>query len=95
MGTAYDAIHTDAEYARIDCGISNPGYFTEKVYYLRGDVNGNNNVSIADVTALIDNLLSGDPSAINIEAADCNQDSNVSIADVTALIDYLLSGQWP
>lgn len=61
---------------------------------IRGDVNGDNNVSIADVTALIDYLLSGNADGINLNNADCNQDTNVSIADVTALIDYLLSGTW-
>ncbi|MBO4870354.1 MAG: leucine-rich repeat protein [Muribaculaceae bacterium] len=58
---------------------------------LRGDVNGDGNVTIADVTALIDILLSGTTAPA---AADCNQDNSVSIADVTALIDYLLSGSW-
>ena len=29
MGTTYDADHTDAEYAHIDGGPENPGYFTE------------------------------------------------------------------
>ena len=61
---------------------------------LRGDVNGDESVNIADVTALIDYLLSGDASGINLEAADCKQDASVNIADVTALIDYLLSGSW-
>ncbi|MBQ6078894.1 MAG: dockerin type I repeat-containing protein [Muribaculaceae bacterium] len=61
---------------------------------LRGDVNLDNNVSIADVTALIDYLLSHDATNISVENADCNLDENVSIADVTALIDYLLSHQW-
>jgi hypothetical protein len=60
----------------------------------RGDVNGDGEVTISDVTALIDYLLSGDASAINTDAADCNQDNGVSIADVTVLIDYLLSGTW-
>ena len=60
----------------------------------RGDVNKDNNVTIADVTALIDYLLSGDASGINLVAADCNLDNSVTIADVTALIDYLLSGSW-
>ena len=58
---------------------------------LVGDVNGDNNVSIADVTALIDYLLGGNVT-INAEAADVNGDTNVTIADVTALIDMLLSG---
>ena len=57
--------------------------------FIVGDVNGDNNVSIADVTALIDKLLSG--SAL-IPAADVNNDGDMSIADVTALIDKLLSG---
>ena len=60
--------------------------------FIRGDVNGDGHVSIADVSALIDALLSGEtPPA----GADCNQSGNVSIADVSSLIDYLLSGQWP
>lgn len=62
--------------------------------FIRGDVNNDNSVSIGDVTALIDYLLSGDESGINISAADCNQDNGVSIGDVTALIDFLLSGSW-
>lgn len=56
-----------------------------------GDVNHDNTVSIADVTALIDYLLSGNGNACTI-CADVNGDQAVSIADVTALIDKLLSG---
>ena len=92
MGTVYDPNHTDAEYARIDGGQSNPGYFTAKPTTQRGDVNGDGSVNIADVTSLIDYLLSGTTAPA---AADCNQDNSVNIADVTTLIDYLLGGQWP
>ena len=60
----------------------------------RGDVNEDGLVNIADVTALIDYLLSGNPDDINLDNADCDQDENVNIADVTVLIDYLLSGSW-
>ena len=60
----------------------------------RGDVNGDSNVNISDVTALIDYLLSGNASGVNVSAADCNQDGSVNISDVTGLIDYLLSGTW-
>ena len=56
----------------------------------RGDVNHDGNITIADVTTLIDYLLSND-SAIPAEA-DVNDDGSASIADVTALIDYLLNG---
>ena len=62
---------------------------------LVGDVNRDGIVSIGDVTALIDYLLGGDESAIDVEAADVNHDTNVSIGDVTALIDVLLSGDAP
>ena len=61
---------------------------------LRGDVNCDGQVKISDVTALIDYMLSGDASAIDLQAADCNEDGDVKISDVTALINYLLSGQW-
>ena len=61
---------------------------------LRGDVNLDKVVNIADVTALIDYLLSGSTDGISVENANCNQDEGVNIADVTALIDFLLSGNW-
>ena len=57
-----------------------------------GDVNMDGDVSVADVTALIDYLLSGDASGIDLAAADVDGDSHVAIADVTALIDNLLAG---
>ena len=62
---------------------------------LRGDVNEDSVVTISDVTALIDYLLSGDTDHINLENADCNLSNDISISDVTTLIDRLLSGNWP
>jgi hypothetical protein len=59
----------------------------------RGDANGDNNVDISDVTALIDYLLGGNGN-INVTGADSNKDGDVDISDVTALIDYLLAGTW-
>jgi len=53
-----------------------------------GDVNGDGQVTIADVTALIDSLLSG--VEVPTHVADVNGDGLVTIADVTALIDQLL-----
>ena len=59
--------------------------------FINADVNKDNVVNIADVTALIDYLLGADATNINLDAADVNGDETVNIADVTALIDMLLS----
>lgn len=65
-----------------------------EVPLLRGDVDGDGNVNISDVTALIDYLLSGS-GAIVSGKPDVDLNGSVTIADVTSLIDYLLSGRWP
>ena len=59
-------------------------------HFIIGDVNGDGEVSIGDVTALIDILLSGQADADTRVRADVNGDGEVSIGDVTALIDILL-----
>ena len=69
----------------------NGSTWVEMTVSTRGDVNGDGSVTIDDVTALIDILLTGSSAT---SGADCNQDGNVTIDDVTALIDYLLSGSW-
>ena len=54
-----------------------------------GDVDGDGNINISDVTALIDLLLTdGSMTA----GADVDGDGNLTISDVTALIDMLLVG---
>ena len=60
---------------------------------IRGDVDGDGEVAISDVSALIDYLLTG--GNIVLEAADADLDGEVSISDVSALIDYLLTSAWP
>lgn len=62
--------------------------------FLLGDVNKDGSVTIGDVTALIDYLLSGDDTGLDLDAADCNNSTDISISDVTTLIDYLLTGSW-
>ena len=55
-----------------------------------GDVDGDGNVNISDVTALINYLLARDEEGIHLDAADCDQDGSVGISDVTMLINMLL-----
>jgi len=54
-GTAFDASHVDGEYAHIDGGTDNPGYFTDG--NIIGDVNHDGSITIADVTALVNIIL--------------------------------------
>lgn len=57
---------------------------------LIGDVNGDGQVNIADVTAIIDYILGRPSSTFNPDIADVNSDGEINIGDVTALIDILL-----
>ncbi len=69
-----------------------------KVYYkgepashtLIGDVNGDGEVNIGDVTALISIILSATPESAYEPDADVNGDGEINIGDVTALIDIIL-----
>ena len=53
-----------------------------------GDVNGDGEINIGDVNALIDMILSGTYNA----AADTNGDGEINISDVNAVIDNILGG---
>ena len=95
QGTTWNSSNPkDKTYAHIDGGTSNPGYFTAKNAALRGDADGDGEVSISDVSKLTDYLLTGNASGVNLAGADADQDGEVAIADVSAIIDYLLSGNW-
>ena len=58
---------------------------------LLGDVNGDGEVTIADVTALVNILLGKDTAGYNLEAADVNSDGGRTIADVVALVKMILT----
>ena len=68
--------------------------WTEPVTVVRGDVNEDGDIDIIDVTEIIDYLLNGDSTAINLANADCDQNNLLDIGDVTTLVDYLLSNKW-
>ena len=52
------------------------------------DINGDGEVNIADVNALIDIILTGNNPA---GVGDLNDDREINIADINALIDYILN----
>ena len=57
---------------------------------LKGDVNGDGEVNIADVNVLIEIILGGNVDADTRARADVNDDAEVNIGDVNALIDMIL-----
>lgn len=54
---------------------------------VKGDANGDGEVNIADVNAIIDAILKDD----NNQAFDTNGDGEVNIADVNMVIDIILA----
>ena len=56
-----------------------------------GDVNGDGEVNIADVNAVINIILTGNGSPESIQYADVNEDGEVNIADVNMLIAMILN----
>ncbi len=89
-GTTFDASHVDKAYARLDGGASSPGYFSEELAFLLGDVNIDGVVNAADIAALANIIIGNPPAVYNRNAADLNRDNNVSIQDLTRLIRMLL-----
>lgn len=64
------------------------------LFDLRGDVNQDGYVTIADVTTLV-NIILGKNTAPESGLADVNQDGRISIADVTALVNIILGKENP
>lgn len=55
-----------------------------------GDVNKDGDVTIADVTALVNILRGGDTSQYDRKAADVNEKNGVDVDDINALVDMIL-----
>ena len=56
-----------------------------------GDVNEDGQVSILDLTSMINYRLGSTPAVFNTTAADLNGDGEVTVLDVTMLINLILS----
>ena len=93
QGTTYNPNQTDADYAHIDGGTSNPGYFTEKPNK-RGDVNLDGSVDIADAVCVL-NAMAGQSVAGD---ANVNGDYDtygnpvIDIADLVTVLN-IMAGQ--
>ncbi len=58
---------------------------------LKGDINGDREVNVADVTTLVDYILGKNPTNCNESACDINGDKEINVSDVTSLVDIILS----
>ena len=81
-------INNDETSAVLDLEELNCMYFGEGgSYYPTGDVNGDGEVNIADINAVINIILGGGAN----DRADVNDDGEVNIADINAIINIILS----
>ena len=58
--------------------------------FVRGDVNGDGEVNIADVNTVIDIILGGSADEGTMQRADVNGDGEINIADVNTIMDIIL-----
>jgi len=66
---------------------------TEVVGYTPGDLDGDSNVTILDLTAYVDRIFRGGSPVCQIDAADLNGDCDgPDIADLTYMVDYIFRG---
>jgi hypothetical protein len=61
--------------------------------FLRGMINGDDTVNIADSIFLLSYLFAGDEEPLCHKAADCNDDGRLDIADAIKLLGHLFGGE--
>ena len=66
---------------------------SDKPINQKGDVNGDGQVNVADVTALVNIVLGKDTTPHDTATVDVNGDGQVNVADVTALVNLILGRQ--
>lgn len=59
---------------------------------LRGDVNGDGEVNISDVSAIVNIILGATVDSSTMTRADVNEDGEVNISDINAVLDIILNG---
>ena len=63
----------------------------EMTEMLMGDVNGDGDIDIVDVTSTIGYVIHQTPANFIFKAADVNNDGEVDIVDVTSIIDMIIN----
>jgi hypothetical protein len=90
------AYNADADAFTLPADVMYAGVLVEPMFNMApatvtGDLNGDGRVSIADVTELVNIILSAEGVEHNNATADLNGDGRVTITDVTLLVNIILS----
>jgi surface protein len=92
-GTTYSPDHIKKEYAHIDGGADNPGYFTAKAgdsgEQPEGDLNGDGKVDDDDLEVLVSVVMGANKDKLAV--ADLNHDGKVDAADIVTLVNIIKS----
>ena len=88
-GTTYNANYVDKTFARIDGGMSAPGYFSRLL--LKGDVNDDGLIDMVDVVAMVNYILGTPSESFVTMAADLNSDGEIDVFDATQLVSMILA----
>jgi len=67
-------------------------FFNQNQLYVKGDVNQDNKVTIADVVFLVNYLFKGGPEPYFLASGDVNRDCQTTTADIVYLVNYLFKG---
>ena len=76
------------------CNISIEGIMTAPEV-IKGDVNGDGEINMSDVTYLVQYILGNPADDFNADAADVNEDGEIGMPDVMFLIQYINNGKFP
>ncbi|MBR5477869.1 MAG: leucine-rich repeat protein [Bacteroidaceae bacterium] len=89
----YQILVKDIELSTPDEVAYNVPVMTSKITvfsYITGDVNGDDKISVTDITGLVNLILEGAGYTAN-RAADVNEDGKISVTDITGIVNLILN----
>lgn len=88
-GISYQFMGWTPELSNVYCEMTYVAIYKIVYEYIPGDVSGDGEITISDVTALLDYISNPEGAIVNMSALDTDGSGNVTISDVTLLLDFL------